>query len=180
VLRAVESVDHESAIVLDVGTGTGDIAARLRGVTVGLDLSESLLRVARRHLDGVVAGSALALPLRDGCADVVVCSQLLHHFEGRDLIALVQELHRVARGVVVVTDIRRSWLAAGGFWLASTALRFHHVTRHEGVVSVMRGFTASELRDMVRGAIGIEPWIGQGTFWRLTAIWHKGKSVRGR
>jgi SAM-dependent methyltransferase len=174
VLRALPSAAGGRLMALDVGTGTGDIPGRMRGVTtIGLDISEPLLRIARSRVAAVVAGNVLALPFRDGSADIVTCSQLLHHFEGRDLATLVRELDRVSRGLVIVSDIRRSWLAAAGFWLASTALRFHPVTRHDGVVSVLRGFTAREIQDIVRGAIGREPRIHRSAFWRLTVVWEK-------
>lgn len=177
VLRALESLGdaRRAGVLLDVGTGTGDIPGRIAGdaTRIGLDVSESVLRVARRRTDLVVAGSALALPLRDGCADIVICSQLLHHFAERDAVALVRELHRVSRRWVVVSDIRRSWFAAAGFWLASTALGFHPVTRHDGVVSVFRGFTADELRRLVCTATDVEPRVSRLAFWRLTVAWEK-------
>ena len=62
---------------------------------------------------------------------------------------------------------------AAGFWIASTALRFHPVTRHDGVVSVLRGFTTAELRALVRAATGTVPRLRRALFWRLTAIWWK-------
>jgi SAM-dependent methyltransferase len=181
VLREVRRIDvHDRSIVLDVGTGIGDIPSRIGADTIGLDVAESVLRVARPRVGAVVAGSALALPLRDACADVVICSQLLHHFEDAQLATLLRELHRVSRRVVIVSDLQRSWLAAAGFWLASTALRFHPVTRHDGIVSVLRGFTATELREIVRQAIGVEPRVRRGAFWRLTATWERSEGSRGR
>lgn len=177
VMHALESLGvlGRSVVLLDVGTGTGDIPARLRGDarTIGVDVSESLLRVARPHLDAAVAASALALPLRDGAADVVVCSQLLHHFEDDHARALVRELDRVSRRWVIVSDLRRSWLAAAGFWLACAVLGFHPVTRHDGVVSVLRGFTRGDLRRLVRGATGAEAHVRRRPLWRLTAVWEK-------
>lgn len=177
VAKVVESLGptRRSMVLLDVGTGTGDIAARQRRdvMTIGLDVSESLLRVARPHLDAVVAGSALALPLRDACADLVICSQLLHHFEDSDAVSVVRELDRVSRRWVVVSDLRRSWIAAAGFWLASTALRFHRVTRHDGVVSVLRGFTARDLGRIVRDATGVDARVRHRALWRITAMWEK-------
>ena len=178
--RAVRGILRSDAptLLLDLGTGTADIPARLMKqrpnvIVVGLDVSLPLLRTARVRLHAVVAGSALRLPLADDSIDVVICSQLLHHFEEADAAALIQEAHRVARGWVVLSDLRRSWIAAAGFWIASTALRFHPVTRHDGVVSVMRGFTGTELRALVRRAVGADPMIEHGLFWRLTATWAK-------
>jgi SAM-dependent methyltransferase len=168
------------ASLLDVGTGFGDVpagAARLarrRGVTlttVGLDLAEELARVARPRTTGAVCADAFRLPFADHSVDLVTCSQLLHHFpeaEGRLLIA---ELDRVARRRVVIADLRRSWLAAGGFWLSSWALGFHPVTRHDGVLSVLRGFVADELRDLVREATGARADVRRRLGWRLVAAW---------
>lgn len=180
-LRAAAGV--EGAItLLDVGTGTGDIPPRIAAalrkrrpsrpiLTIGLDRSAALLRDARPGLDAVVAADALRIPLRDESVDLVVCSQFLHHFREQDAVTVVRELHRVARHGVVISDLGRSWLAAGGFWFASTVLRFHPVTRHDGVVSVLRGFTPAELRGLVRAAVGVEPRITAGPFWRVVAEW---------
>jgi hypothetical protein len=168
------------AFLLDVGTGLADIpvaaarAARARGVTfeiVGLDRSETLLRVALPRIAGAIAGDATRLPVADRSADLVTCSQLLHHFVERDIIGVITELHRVSRGWVIISDLRRSWLAAVGFWLASIALRFHAVTRRDGVTSVLRGFTPGELEHFVVAATGVRPNIRRGVFWRVSASW---------
>jgi SAM-dependent methyltransferase len=122
-------------------------------------------------LDAAVCADALALPFADGAVDVVTCSQLLHHFADGDAEQLVAELNRVARRVVVVSDLRRSWLAAAGFWLVSFPMRFHAVTRHDGVVSVLRGFTVAELHGIIRAGAGVSPVVTRRLGYRLTARW---------
>ena len=82
-----------------------------------------------------------------------MCSQVLHHFSASEAAKLLREMDRVARVRVVVSDLRRSWIAAAGLWLVSFPLRFHAVSRHDGVVSVMRGFTPEELADTVKDAV---------------------------
>lgn len=179
-LRAIAPELPSRVRLVDVGTGLGDIPAAARsalsrrGIDVealGVDTSESLLRGARHLLQGVTAGDARRLPFADGAADVVTCSQVLHHFFDEDLTALLAELHRVSRGWVIVSDLQRSWLAAGGFWLASSVLRFHEVTRIDGMTSVLRGFETEELAFLVRSATGVTPLVRRGAFWRLTARW---------
>src|ERR1041385_753876 len=145
--------------LLDVGTGLGDIPAAIAAahtgiITIGIDESPDVLSRARAPLTHVVCASARALPFRNQSIDVVVCSQLLHHFSDDDLPAIVRELDRVGRQRVVVADLRRSWIAAAGFWAAAVLLRFHRVTRHDGVLSVLRGFTARELRRTIESAVG--------------------------
>jgi SAM-dependent methyltransferase len=169
-----------SLSLLDVGTGLADIPAEItrrsarRGVrvtTIGLDKAADLLGEARRVLTHAICGSVRALPFRDDSVDIVLCSQLLHHFADDDVLAVIAELDRVARTRVIIADLRRSWVAAVGFWLASFPLRFHRITRHDGVVSVFRGFTAAELRRAVVAALGQEPSIEHRLGFRLTISW---------
>lgn len=171
---------HSHLTLLDVGTGLGDIPARVRehaarrGVTirtVGLDTSNSLAVAARADDLPIVRADALRLPVADRSVDVVMCSQLLHHFRGEDSATLLHELDRVARLRVIVSDIRRSWLAAAGIWLASWPLRFHPVSRHDGVVSVLRGFTRAELGAVVSAAVGVTPRVRRHRGFRVTASW---------
>ena len=168
--------------LLDVGTGLGDIPARAReaaarqGVrlhTFGVDACEALARAASGPAMPKVRADALRLPVRDRAVDVATCSQLLHHFERERGITLLGELDRVARRRVIVSELRRSWVAAAGIWLASWVLRFHPVSRHDGVVSVMRGFTAPELQELVRAATGRTPVVRRRAGFRVTASWDR-------
>jgi SAM-dependent methyltransferase len=168
------------ATLLDVGTGLGDIPAGMREAatrrnvpltTIGLDAVPSLAASSRGRVDHAVCGDALALPVADRSVDVVLCSQLLHHFEHGEGIRLLRELDRVARVRVIVSDLRRSAVAAAGLWLVSFPMRFHRVSRHDGFVSVMRGFTSGELAELVHQAVGTRPAVERRLGWRLTASW---------
>jgi SAM-dependent methyltransferase len=166
--------------LLDVGTGAADIpvaardAAASRGVALtvmGADTSLPLAASAARRLDGAVAANALALPFADRSVDLVICSQLLHHFTEREIASVLRELHRVARVRVIISDLRRSWIAAAGIWLMSFPLRFHPVSRHDGVLSVLRGFTTGELAAHIVRATGASPAVTRRLGWRVTASW---------
>lgn len=168
------------ATLLDVGTGLGDIPSRAREVagqigidltTVGLDSALELARASRPLLTLAVCGDALRLPFADHSVDIVMCSQVLHHFAGTDALEVLREMNRVARVRVIVSDLRRSWIAAAGLWLASFPLRFHAVSRHDGVVSVMRGFTPEELVDTVREAIARKTVVHRRRAFRVTTSW---------
>jgi hypothetical protein len=100
-----------------------------------------------------------------------MCSQVLHHFEGEQALTLLREMNRVARCRVIVTDLRRSWISAAGLWLVSFPLRFHAVSRHDGVVSVLRGFTTGELSDTVQAAVSQRPVAHRRRGFRVTTSW---------
>jgi len=172
--------DARELSLLDVGTGTGDIPSRLvreaarRGVrlrVLGLDDHPELVAATREWPIEAVTANALALPFADRSIDIVCCSQVLHHFEQRDALQLLREMHRVARRCVIVADLRRSWLAAAALWLISFPLGFHPVSRHDGVVSIFRGFTGAELRTLVREAVGEDAKVRRRFLFRVTASW---------
>lgn len=176
--RLLPTLPADSTL-LDVGTGLADIPAgarRLaarRGVrlmTIGVDEAASLARVSARLLDASVCADARRLPFADASVDVVTCSQVLHHFPDEAIPAVLRELTRVARRAVIVSDIRRSWLAAAGFWLMTWPLGFHPVSRHDGLTSVLRGFTRAELEGHARG-IGQRAEVRRHPGFRLTATW---------
>jgi demethylmenaquinone methyltransferase/2-methoxy-6-polyprenyl-1,4-benzoquinol methylase len=93
--------------VLDVATGTGLVAFALahRGCTViGLDQSEDMLAIARRHLDerphfatrvSFVQGEAEKLPFDEGEFDALTFTYLLRYVDDRP--ATMRELARVVK-----------------------------------------------------------------------------------
>jgi hypothetical protein len=62
-------------------------------------------------------------------------------------------------------------LAVAGLWLFSFVLGFHPVSRHDGIMSIRRGFRPGELREIVKGATGAEPRIREYLGFRVTAAW---------
>ena len=171
---------NRAVTLLDVGTGAGDIPVRARrlaqkrGVTLttfGLDESETLAAATRDLLAASIRGDALSLPCAAGAVDIVTCSQVLHHFPDEQALQVIRELDRVARMRVIISDLRRSWLAAAGIWAVSFPLGFHPVSRHDGVVSVMRGYTPGELSRLVTAAVRRAPRIRRRLGFRLTATW---------
>jgi SAM-dependent methyltransferase len=166
--------------LLDVGTGAGDIPERARALavrlgvelsTVGLERTEAVAIAARRRTTHAIIGDAVAIPLADRSVDIVTCSQVLHHFEDAQAVAVLRELHRVARRLVIIADLRRSWAAATGIWAASVVLGFHPVSRHDGRLSVLRGYRGAELGALVHRAVGIAPRVANPRGFRVTASW---------
>jgi ubiquinone/menaquinone biosynthesis C-methylase UbiE len=101
--------------LLDVGGGTGAIAARLAGslharVTV-LDASPDMLAHVPRHSAlAAVRGAAEHMPFPDGAFDAALVSDAFHHFRDQDTAA--REIARVVRpggGVLILEMDPRGW-----------------------------------------------------------------------
>lgn len=102
---------HGPDRVLDVGCGTGILAARIReelrpALVVGCDASEGMLEKARARTREVrwVQGAAERLPLEDGAVDAAVTTEAFHFF---DQPRALRELRRVLEpgGCLVVAVI---------------------------------------------------------------------------
>ncbi len=175
-----------SPLVVDVGAGSGDIldavCAALRETgrrprPVAVDTAIALAPAVRLRGSYFICGSIFALPLPTACADLVIAAQVVHHFTPAQLPQVFGELNRVSRQSVLVSDLRRSWLAAAGLWLTSFPLGFHPVSRHDGVVSVLRGFTPDEMQEMVLSTTGVHADVRTHLGWRVTAEWHPGHAA---
>ncbi|MEP6832709.1 MAG: methyltransferase domain-containing protein [Gemmatimonas sp.] len=174
--------------LLDVGTGLGDIPAALRieatrfGIQLrpfGLEITATMASLAPHNNVEAVAGDARALPFRNDSVDVVTCSLVLHHLDDADALLMLRECSRVARVRVIVADLRRSWLALALLWLVSFPLRFHPISRHDGMVSIRRGFTVAELRALIGQACNCKTECLSRLGWRVTASFKPGTIVDG-
>ena len=172
--------------LLDVGTGAGDLplAARAWGARHGIHIrSVGVERhPAAAHLSrengvpcAVACGSALPFktpihhsppPLLRGAGqaftngvDIVLISQLLHHFDDTAALTLIREAASVARCGVILTDLRPMPGAALGFRLAGRVLGFHRTTVHDGIVSMSRGRSAQALGQLAARAGARHPLV---------------------
>ena len=112
------------AVLVDLACGGGLMAphvARLGYRHVGVDLGVQGLRLAREHGVLTVRGSVLAVPLADGCADVVVAGEILEHVE--DDVGVLAECARLLRpgGILVVDALAATRI--GRFLMVTVAER---------------------------------------------------------
>jgi SAM-dependent methyltransferase len=98
--------------VLDVGCGTGALAARVAAAgyqVTGIDPSEGMLEVLRRRAPAVRAihGSGTELPFESDAFDLVYCVAVMHHVaEPGEVRKTLTEMVRVSRpgGRVLIWD----------------------------------------------------------------------------
>ena len=181
-VRAVDRLllDQSEATVLDVGTGSGDFARRLRRrrhvEVIASDVRPEILEIAARNLAGtnhvsLLRADARALPLADGEVDVAHASLLIHHFDPDDAVAALAEMRRVSRLGVVINDLRRGLIPFAMTAAAVLALSRGTYTRHDGVLSARRAYTLAEL-DTLAARAGLTRASSSPRFWpRVTTVY---------
>ncbi|MGY1801756.1 methyltransferase domain-containing protein [Blastococcus sp. SYSU D00922] len=102
------------AVLVDLACGGGLMGphvAELGYRHVGVDIGLRGLELARAHGLLPVRGSVLAVPLADGCADVVLAGEILEHVE--DHAGVLAECARLLRpgGALVLDALAAGWLS---------------------------------------------------------------------
>lgn len=165
--------------LLDIGTGSGDLprycaawAAR-RGIalkTVGLERIPAAARVAHSSGMPVFIGCASAVPLAARSVDLVLLSQVVHHFEHSAAVELLRTANQLARRAVIMVDLVRSRAARVAWRTGAGLLGFSPVTMADGLTSIDRGLTLEGAADLMSKA-GVRGLIRRVAPFRILAVW---------
>jgi 2-polyprenyl-3-methyl-5-hydroxy-6-metoxy-1,4-benzoquinol methylase len=151
--------------VLDLATGSGDIPrlvidyARKAGATVtvdAVDQQSSTLEIARglsadypeidfKQADVVSFG-------KEGQYDIVLCSLALHHFDEATAVRLLERCRGLSRKFVLVSDLRRGFLATVGVYLLTALIYREPMTRTDARLSAARAFSFREFHSLAERA----------------------------
>jgi ubiquinone/menaquinone biosynthesis C-methylase UbiE len=146
--------------ILDLGAGDGmlgrvlsDWAKRRRGWDwqfTNLDVNADAL--ALNPTGRNVVGSALNIPFPDRSFDVVVASQMTHHFSDEEVVQHLREAWRVAKRGIYFTDLHRSPVLYCLLKVMFSLRRFPKHFEQDGLLSVKRGFRIRELKALAHQA----------------------------
>ncbi|MCG7382071.1 methyltransferase domain-containing protein [Paenibacillus sp. ACRRY] len=146
--------------IMDVGAGSGDVNQKLlhwakqKGIDLTItlvDLTEEACEEARllfQNEPRVNVQRADVMKLPDASADIVTGSQFVHHFEGQQLLEIVSHMLRVSRHGVVINDIHRHPVSYTAVWLTTRMISRNRYIRHDGPLSVAKGFTAKDWQEL--------------------------------
>ena len=150
---------HRPLRILDVGAGGGDAPAAmaswaerefipLRVVAVDFN-RQACAYAAERTVSSrsvsVVQADAFFEPFRNESFDYVHCSLFLHHFGTTEAARLLATLFALSRSGLIVNDLRRHPIAYWATRIGSSVMSRSYMVRHDGPISVQRGFTRADL-----------------------------------
>jgi ubiquinone/menaquinone biosynthesis C-methylase UbiE len=165
-LPAIERAGLKEFSVLDVGAGSGELlrvidvwarvtnrAAHLSGLELNARSARSILEESRDSSSiSAVRGDALRLPFKDDSFDYVICSLFTHHFTDELVVAVLDEMSRVARRSIFVIDLHRHAVAYYFYTTIGRLFLHNRLLREDGALSILRSFRPSELRRLAAQA----------------------------
>jgi 2-polyprenyl-3-methyl-5-hydroxy-6-metoxy-1,4-benzoquinol methylase len=77
--------------------------------------------------------------------DIITLSLTLHHFKDKEIKKLLPILYQNSNLGLIINDLHRHWLAYVLFQMYSAVFMKSKIAKHDGKVSILRGFKTSEL-----------------------------------
>ena len=122
---------------------------------VGLDFNENIIAFAKEKSRGYPnikfqkVDVFLEESLIPNC-DIAICTLFLHHFSNEQIEGLLKKLIQKVSIGVVINDLHRNKQAFNLFKLVSTLFLKTKTAKHDGLVSIARGFKKDELEKISR------------------------------
>jgi 2-polyprenyl-3-methyl-5-hydroxy-6-metoxy-1,4-benzoquinol methylase len=151
--------------IVDLATGSGDIPrlivhyARKIGARVeidALDRQPATLEIARKLSTAYPEISYQETNILDWrpakAYDIVLCTLVLHHFSDEDAVSVLRQCRESSRNFVLVSDLRRGFLAMVGVYLLTALIFREPMTRYDARLSAERAFSFSEMRGLAEQA----------------------------
>jgi ubiquinone/menaquinone biosynthesis C-methylase UbiE len=157
---------QEKFSLLDVGTGSADVPAtiarwaRREGLSArlsGLEPNQVTITQAVKQTKefpeiSLVRADGMTLPFRGRSFDFILASQMLHHYSEERIVGFLRSWAQVARQGIIVSDLIRHPLAYYGIRLLTRLFTRNVMTRTDGPLSVRRGLTLAEWRELFQRA----------------------------
>ena len=151
--------------IVDLATGSGDIPRLIAeyGRKIGaelkidaLDRQSATLEIAKRLSVRypeivLVEGNLLEWDATEPY-DLVLCTLALHHFRDADAVRVLQRCRKLSCKFVLVSDLRRGWLATIGVHLLTATMFREPMTKYDGRLSAARAFSFAEMNQLARRA----------------------------
>ncbi len=179
--------------VLDVGCGDGTLLREVammckrEGIEVcltGIDLNADSISLARQKNSDLAnitfeRKDVFDLnPERDG-SDFIICTLTLHHFSDEEILKLIGKFSDLVRFGVVINDLDRSRIAFTLFRVFSAIFMKTPIARQDGLTSIKRGFTRSELLSFSKSLKDADHKIRWRWAFRYEwSFWHKNGIVQ--
>lgn len=148
--------------LLDLGCGDGNMLRlcvdmmEKQGYSVkgiGLDYNENILKTAKEkslaypNIEYLKIDVLEQESLIPNC-DIALCTLFIHHLSDAEIELLLRSLVRKSQHAVVINDLHRNGLAFNLFKIISRIFLKTITAKHDGLISIARGFKKEELQSI--------------------------------
>ncbi len=152
----------DSVVILDIGCGDGELLRKCADYgkknnynfeCIGIDFNQNILEFAKKkscnypNIKFKKIDVFLEEELIPNC-DIALCTLFMHHFNNENIEALLRILLNKSKKGLVINDLQRSLVAFSLFKVVSELFLKTKTAKHDGLVSIARGFKKHELEEI--------------------------------
>ena len=160
VQKLIRNISNKEIItILDVGCGNGDMLRKLAHYgyknnlnfqLIGIDANNFTINHAKQLSENYPNISFLNHDIfeesfRELKYDIVLCTLTLHHFKKNQIINLLNVFYTNSKIGIVINDLHRNAIAYRLFQVICFVFNLNKMSRNDGLISILRGFTKKEL-----------------------------------
>ncbi len=158
-ISTFKKMERPPKSILDVGCGGGIFATKLAQLypeakIVGIDLNPLAIKFANDRLSlmkdrpknvSFEVSKQAELNEPEKSYDVVLSTLVCHHLNDNAIVDFFSRACKVAKDRVIINDLQRSRVAYSLFAMSSPLLFRNRLIQHDGLLSIQKAFTRSEL-----------------------------------
>lgn len=144
----------ETITILDIGCGDGEMLRKCAkfGVKnnfnlkcIGIDFNENIIETAENLSNNYNNITFITVDIfkekeKIPTCDIALCTLFLHHFSNKKIEDLIKILTEKTRIGLIINDLHRSKIAFNLFKIFSNLFLKTKTAKHDGLVSIARGF----------------------------------------
>lgn len=151
--------EHKKFTVVDIGCGNGDMLREIAQYAeksglhiklIGIDANSNTIAQARVlskkynsiHYEVI---DIFSKEFESYQYDIGLCTLTLHHFDNEQIIKMLEIFAKQSKVGFIINDLHRSRVAYYLFKIVSTIFIKSKVAKHDGLISILRGFKRIEL-----------------------------------
>lgn len=164
-LSTLRHLSNSPRSILDVGCGGGIFTLRLaknypQTTIIGIDLSQEAIAFAQERLNEELPSLNHVQFLathsneieKNQKFDVIIATLVCHHLLDEELVDFLKQGCQMAEQAIILNDLHRHPLATIGFAVVTPVLFPNRMIWHDGLLSIRRGFTRQEWKNLLEAA----------------------------
>lgn len=144
--------------IVDIGCGNGDMLRiladfasknQLNFELIGVDANQFTINHAKQlsvNYQNISYQCDDIFKDQIADCDIILCTLTLHHFKDQEIIDLLARFKKAASLGIIINDLQRSALAYYLFIGLCFVFGLNHMSKEDGLVSILRGFKKADLQ----------------------------------
>jgi ubiquinone/menaquinone biosynthesis C-methylase UbiE len=188
-LKAIKNLitdKNKTYHIVDLGCGSGDSLMQIaewakknyfKVLLTGIDNNKDAIEFVKQNAVRHPGINVLHMDYRDymkqtDSIDILHCSLFCHHLTNEEIKDLLIQANRIVKTGLIINDLERCRTAYYGVKMFTRFLKGTSLSKNDGPISVLRGFTVKEFQSLLRSSSRFRCTVYKKWAFRILVIGH--------